>query len=382
MKQIKKAIALLLYKIILLFVKLIPAKKGVKHLLIIKTDEIGDYILFRNLFKYFKKSGKYCDYKITILGNLAWKHLFDEYDANSCDEVIWLDKSKFKKNLGYRYSFLEKIRKIQTSDVINVVFSRSLDLDDGFAFIATGENKIAMMSDNINRGGRETNFDNIIYTDVRNAGDKQLFDSIRNKNFIQDVLEMSDVPIDTKVVVTSTSGGPKHDYIVLFIGAGNPERKWPIKYFVESAKYSFLKYGLIPIICGGNTDESDANEFMNLYDEKALNYTGKTSLLSMMELLNKAKFLICVDTGILHMAVAAGCPVIGLYSGKFYGRFGPYPKEISEEFYPVYPDFVDEMIGRKDPVLYDTAIMKNDTIKMINSTKVLPYIDKIMNVHK
>ena len=79
------------------------------------------------------------------------------------------------------------------------------------------------------------------------------------------------------------------------------------------------------------------------------------------------------------MGVAAGCPVIGLFSGKFYGRFAPYPKEITEQFYAVYPDFVDELIAKKAPILYDTNIMKNDTMKMIPPSKVIPYIDKLMS---
>ena len=79
------------------------------------------------------------------------------------------------------------------------------------------------------------------------------------------------------------------------------------------------------------------------------------------------------------MGVAAGCPVIGLFSGKFYGRFAPYPKEITEQFYAVYPDFVDELIAKKDPVLYDTSVMKNDTMKMIRPEKLIQYIDRIMN---
>ena len=379
MKKFKRNIAIFLYRFILLLVKLIPAKQGKKHLLIIKADEIGDYILFRNYFKYFKVADKYKGFKITLVGNKAWKTLYEQFDNDCADSVIWLDKNKFKKRLFYRLSFLYNLRMAQFSDVINCIFSRSIDLDDGIADIVKGNSKVAMCEDDTNRKKNERNKDSDIYTKLIAGGDKRIFDTERNRNFVEKVLEIKNLPVDTRISVEVKSDLPAENYLAIFIGAGNPERRWPIKYFTECARYTHQKYGIIPVVCGGPGDEEEAGQFVNVYGGKALNYAGKTSLPQMMEILSKAKFLICVDTGALHMGVAAGCPVIGLFSGKFYGRFAPYPKEITEQFYAVYPDFVDELIAKKDPVLYDTSVMKNDTMKMIRPEKLIQYIDRIMN---
>ena len=378
MKQIKNNIAAALYSIIFYLVKIIPAKNGTNSLLVIKTDEIGDYILFRNLFKYFKQSEKYKNYKITLVGNLAWKKMYDEYDTGCFDETIWLDKTKFKRDLSYRFSFLNGIRQQHTSDVINCVFSRGIYIDDGIAFVATGVNKFAMSSDKTNRGRDARDWDKGIYTKIESPGDEKIFDSVRNRNFMETVLLLPGLSADTKISIPHKSEIPDLPYFILFIGAGNPERRWPIDSFVEAAKYASSRYGATAVVCGGPGDETDAQEFMNKYGQGALNYAGKTTLTYMMELLSRAKFLICVDTGALHMGVSAGCPVIGLYSGKFYGRFAPYPAEITKQFYVAYPDFVDALIAKHDPVLYDTTIMKNDTMKLIPAKKILPYIDQIM----
>ena len=379
MKSIKRNIAIILYRFVSFLVKNIPAKSEEKHLLIIKVDEIGDYILFRNYFKYFKAAGKYKGFKITMVAKKAWKSLYETYDKDSVDSIIWLDKTRYMKDIKYRFAMLANIRKVGSSDVVNCIFSRSADLDDGIVATATGSAKIAMYSDETNRKKNEKDKDGSIYTSLIDAGDRKIFDTERNRNFIEKVLEIDGLTVDTKVSIPPQNELPTEDYLAIFIGAGNPERRWPIPFFIECVKYAAEKYKLVPVVCGGPGDETDAASFVDSYGDMVLNYAGKTTLPQMMELLSKAKFLICVDTGALHMGVAAGCPVIGLFSGKFYGRFAPYPKEITEQFYAVYPDFVDELIAKKAPILYDTNIMKNDTMKMIPPSKVIPYIDKLMS---
>src|SRR6187551_3084381 len=62
-------------------------KKPRKKILIIKTDAIGDYVLFRNYLEVIRHAEKYKDYEIDLLGNAAWQ-----------DIALWFDKpfvSKF-----------------------------------------------------------------------------------------------------------------------------------------------------------------------------------------------------------------------------------------------------------------------------------------------
>ncbi len=378
MKKLKNNIALCLYRIILFIVKLLPSTHQQKHLLVVKTDEIGDYILFQNLFKEITTSLKYHDYKKTLVGNLAWKSVFDIYNHGLFDSVIWVDKKRFKSDLKYRFRFLRDLHRLDTSVVVNCVFSRSLDADDTICFAATGKYKVSMEADKANRKKNGLNFDKFIYSTIIKAGDEKTFDSVRNRNFMVSFLEKESISISTRFDVSPTETLPEKAYCILFLGAGNPERKWPIAHFVQAAEYIYKKYNIIPVVCGGPDDIPLSREFAALYSAEMIDMAGKTSLPYLIELLHNARLLICVDTGALHIAAAVGCPVIGLYSGKFYGRFAPYPVEITNCFYPVYPDFVDELIRQKDPVLYDTHIMKNDTMKLIPVAKILPYIDKIL----
>ena len=111
MKKFKNKIASVLYELILGVVKISAIKTQNESLLLIKNDEIGDYILFRNFLKDIRKSKKYEGYQITLLGNIIWKQLFDEFDNAYVDEVIWIEKKKFQKDLRYRFALLKTIRK-------------------------------------------------------------------------------------------------------------------------------------------------------------------------------------------------------------------------------------------------------------------------------
>ena len=376
MKQIKDRIARWIYRIIFIIVKIFPVKDGKKHLLIIKTDEIGDYILFRNLFYTLKQAHKYKGWEFSLIGNKAWKQLYDQFDNGLFDNVIWVDKAKLKRSIRYRMSLLLTIKNLKSTSAINCIFSRTTLIDDGIAFISKGSEKIAMKSNNTNRLKKETNWDKIIYTSIIDAGDESYFDPIRNRNFIQKILNVPSLNFSTRLDYDVNSD--YQNYFVLFLGAGNAERKWPVSAFTQIAEYTNSKFNLTPMLCSGPGDEADAAQIEKNYGKEIVNLSGKTSLVQLCGLLKNARFLVCVDTGALHIAAALGTPVIGLYSGKFYQRFAPYPPEINDKFYPVYPDFVDGMIKQNDIRLFDTNYMKNNTIKLIEPQKLHPYIDKIL----
>ena len=122
--QLKTIIKLIVYFIIDLLIK--PSKeKNPKSLLLIRLDAIGDYILFRNYVEILKKSEKYKDYSITLLGNSVWKDLTKELDSEFVDKFIWLDRNRFSKDLFYRYKKLKEIVSSGYEVLVGSTFSRT-----------------------------------------------------------------------------------------------------------------------------------------------------------------------------------------------------------------------------------------------------------------
>src|ERR1700733_3778639 len=68
-----------------------PYSVSGKKLLIIRLDDIGDYLLFRNHFAVYKNSPRWADHEIVLLGNGVWADLFAALDSAKADRVIWVD---------------------------------------------------------------------------------------------------------------------------------------------------------------------------------------------------------------------------------------------------------------------------------------------------
>ena len=66
-------------------------RKPQKRLLVIRTDAIGDYILFRNFIEEIKRSEKFSNYHIDLLGNELWEGIALAYDAPFVDGFIFCD---------------------------------------------------------------------------------------------------------------------------------------------------------------------------------------------------------------------------------------------------------------------------------------------------
>jgi len=375
MKKIKDGIAAILYKIILLSVKLLPSGSGEKHLLLIKNDEIGDYILFRNYLQTIRNHEKYGSYKITLIGNIIWKDLFDSFDSTLVNDVFWLNKKLFQKDLKYRFNFLKKIRTTGFSDVINCIYSRHVSVDDCFVEIINCKQKMGMVSDISNQKR-----DKKIYTRLIDAGDKLLFDLFRNSNFISQALDINQATLNPSVhfkdVRITYNSEPA--YCVVFAGAGKQSKKWPPEYFADIIKYISTKYNLNVYLGGGPGDIADSNAVKEIISVPVIDLTGKLTMSESLSLLKSAKFALSVDTGSVHMAAGVLCPVIALYSGIHYRRFAPYPKEVFNKFYYIYCDEVDNMIHERSPKLSDPSDLTYTLIRKIPPSKVIPYIDNIL----
>jgi ADP-heptose:LPS heptosyltransferase len=378
---------LLCFQLVYYLVKCIPAKAKSRRLLLVKTDEIGDYVLVRNFLGKFRESPVYKDHQITFIGNSIYRELFEAYDTGIVDEVIWLDKKRFRRDMTYRFDFLKKVRKAGFTDAINLVYSRSFRTDDLLIEVSTAANKIGMKTADFPRSKPERMLTpKGIYHHLLDNGDDALFDAIRNARFIEKITETAIHPVTTtipvSVVSNHTTGAhppPVGTYFVVFPGSGHKEKKWLAAHFAIVARQIADTFGLIPVVCGSEGDRPDCEDFIKEWKKIAeepagqlIDFTGKTTLPQFVAILAGAACTISVDTGAVHLAAAVQCPVFALFSGLHYGRFAPYPPDIGPCFYPVYPDSIDVMI--KDGSISDNRDIALGLVKTIPPQKL---IDKI-----
>jgi ADP-heptose:LPS heptosyltransferase len=82
------------------------------------------------------------------------------------------------------------------------------------------------------------------------------------------------------------------------------------------------------VLIGSSEDKKLSAEFKNNFDNEAvINYTAKTSLVEVIEILNGAEIMISNDSGLPHIAAALNTKLIVIVNGTHFGRFFPYPAE-------------------------------------------------------
>lgn len=85
-------------------------------------------------------------------------------------------------------------------------------------------------------------------------------------------------------------------------------------------------HGLRVLLSGGPSprERSVANAILAVAKSKPLDLTGKDTLKKAQALFARASMVLTPDSGPMHMANAAGTPVIGLHAASNPNRSGPY----------------------------------------------------------
>ena len=72
-----------------------PQESAKAALLVIKVDEIGDYVLFRNYLQALKTNQQFQVDELHLLGNQAWRSLAEHFDDKVVDRFIWISPKQF-----------------------------------------------------------------------------------------------------------------------------------------------------------------------------------------------------------------------------------------------------------------------------------------------
>ncbi len=316
---------------------------AIKRVLIVRIDEIGDYMLWRPFLHEIITAEQYRGYEFHFCGNKSWKSLFDTFDAEAITHSFWIDKIRFKKEMGYRYRFLRNVYQQNYAAVINPTFSRDKRYDDSIVKATSAVEKIGMKANTESIQPYELGYDAHLYTRLFDHPEKPVFEFIRNRSFTEFVTGQPSRITDTKVntnCLPLLSVQVPEKYFVVFPGSRSAARIWPAENFARVSQYLFEQYGWTAIVAGTKTDAPYIEAFCKQYHNPVSNLAGKTSLPEMLSLLKNAQCLLSVDTGSVHLAAAVGCTVFGIFNGSQYKRFAPYPREIANNIYPIYPDDV------------------------------------------
>lgn len=292
--------------------------KITEKILIIRLSGVGDVIHSLPLLSALRR--KYIDNHITWL--VSKKAEAVVAGNPGLDEVIVFEKSK-----GLR-AWLSLIRKLKEAKFDLVIDPQSQFRSGVVAFLAGIPRRVGFV-----RGvSKEPN--SIFMNEKVDPGKGEIHNVDRDLSFAK---HLGIPPGEKKFIIHVDDGDVK--YIEDFLkgaGAGGaaplvglsiagslPNKRWKNSSWAALIDAISSREKMKTIILWGPGEEGDVEEITKFAKKKTLTAPA-TDLKQLAALMGKCNMVIGNDSGPLHMAVAMGTSVIGLYGPSGFKKCGPY----------------------------------------------------------
>ncbi len=295
------------------------------NLLLIKLSSLGDVIHGIPTVLAIKKL--YPDCKLTWLVNAGFEPLVSLVPG--VDEVLLFDRDAWKKKKDFFRNFKKLWALVCALRARK--FDAVLDLQglfrSGFlAFLTGAPRRLGL--DNAREGSR------FFYTESLNTLGK-IHAVDKNRTAIATLFPNDPLPpahfelrvpedISDKVSALLKTLNILEPFCLLVPGARWISKRWSIDYFFDLAKKIQTDLQKNVILIG---DVSDQEEWAVRLKKKLpgiFSLMGKTSLVELTEIIRRAEFLVCNDSGPMHLAVAIGTKVFALMGPTDVSKTGPY----------------------------------------------------------
>jgi len=302
--------------------------------LIIRADAIGDFVLFMPALKELCRA--FAGAKVTLLVSQESEDLAKRFTC--VDEVISLDRRRYRRSLLYRLRLIRQLRQRQFSMAINPIYSREPSTDELLCCCAARE-RIACSGDvnNILLSVKQRN--NAFYTRIIPSHSGIITEVERNQEFVEQLtgrkmsveeslprITLSDTQMnEARQLLRSEGVNPElEQMVVLFPGASNAIKMWPAERFAVLANRIAQTYKAYILICGAPSDRAAQEAVASRVSAPLVRLVGKTDVVQLAAILKHSALFIGNDTGPLHLAAAVGTPTLCILGGGHFGRFYPY----------------------------------------------------------
>ena len=325
--------------------------------LIVKCDDIGDFILWQHTIEHFKKKASH---PISFVGNKVLKEYY-ETEFPFAEKVIWIDKSKWKE-VAYRTLIYHEIASLNAETAISTCFTRNLFLDDMLVLSSQASQKIAWsMKHHIYHANwlQQNNF----LTQVIESNHLYMLEYFRNLELVEKVYGCS-IPKEIKAVKILA----KKNQLVIVPLASVPSKSWNVKNIISTIQQVSSHFENIILVGGPDSVSTCAEIEKTLQNSKVINHSNKTSLSELFDLIAESKLVISPDTAAMHMAILSKTPLIAITNGTMWQRFTNYQPSINSFYKLITPPHV---------LIQKNKIKINFTRAEINEIKVTEVVNAV-----
>ena len=302
----------------------------IKEILIIRLSSIGDIIHCTPVARSLKLAWPNC--KITwLVGEVSAELIkLNPY----VDETIVWSRERFEKhlrNFEYKKAFAlwTSLReKLSARKFYAVLDIHGLFLTGLIAKMAKTDRRIGM------RQARELNF--LFMTKRTPSLGKHITDKYLG---VLTALGITSVDHTMTVVVPEKDKQfaqtflynegvlETEKFVVFVVGTTWSSKNWPVDLFVQTAQMLSTDFKIV--LCGGNADLALGSKIEEAAHIPMINAIGKTSLLQMAGIIDRATAIVSGDTGPLHIAAALGIPAVAMFGPTNPSTYAPQgPKNV------------------------------------------------------
>lgn len=157
----------------------------------------------------------------------------------------------------------------------------------------------------------------------------------------------------------------------------NNYRNWPIDRYRAVCEHLTGTHGMQVVVTGGGSPEERryADALSELPGVTSL--VGKTGLKELVAVLERSAFVVCPDSGPVHMATAVNTPVLGLYATSNPQRTGPYRNRTWTV--DRYPDAVARYLSKSpEDLRWGQRVRNPEAMELITIDEVNARVDALM----
>jgi heptosyltransferase III len=259
-------------------------------ILVVKWDEIGDMVVALHLFHYIKSA-----YPNAVLDVLCKPLLAPVLQSNPSVHQVLTSTRQW----NMKYDMVIELRGTFKTLLKSVFYPPKWRLDKGTT-------RLKLLNTPTKPNDRKVN--EMVLHPLIPVG------SYHVQRFFPD---SNDVNVVRQLI-------PTLPFTIMHVKANKLLKEWPADRFALISDYLFSEFGLATVCIGTQSERDEISQFCDTVNHSCIfNLAGQLTLNQLYVLCTHARLYIGNDSGPMHIANAAGLPLIGL--------FGPGPAEI---FYP------------------------------------------------
>lgn len=317
-----------------------------QNIVIIRTDKLGDMILTLSMVRAIKSINPNC--KVHIIAKKYTEPIL-RYSSTNIDcgfDYHFVDEVNTIKNILRKINpdviFYPRPRLDET--IAGFWSSAKLRVGTGYRYYSVLYNHKVYEHRKVG-AKNEAEYNIALIEDV--FGDK-ISSGLEGNNLLDIKIPIDELK-EFKTKIKSMGINLQKPPILIHPATGGSAKEWHPKNFGKLAKKLSKEFGN-DIIITGTEEETLQCKQVEVECVYSKNLCGKLDLSEMIKLISLSSILVANSTGVLHIAAAAGVPVVGLYpNSPNIGpkRWSPFVNNPEKKII-LSPPIIDDEILRDD----------------------------------